>query len=289
MPKLDVTEGTEDMRFETREQQKAECVHRKKLLWKHKETCKRTRQRIWDEYHWVNAEVDAHVKALFDKHIPHDANDMPRLGKTHFNKARSNIIKAYRGVNVVTASETRAKLNEEKNMTNLQRSKSRKHSAERKEVAMLRYRPGKPGEYIATFDVKKARDNQEISLISCKWVRSWLSITHYRLALMLPDYWLHVPAGNSRKEGDCAPIELLTNMRIQFPQGKRNLCLVKSLVSALYYMGLKHESGMLDNLSYLYNDLPLPMAIKQIKNDMMKIVPQIGLSTSYNLPRCFGL
>ena len=288
LPKLDVTEGTKDMLFDTREKQKAECVRRKKLIWKHKETRKRLRQQIWDEYHRVNAEVDAHVKALFDKHIPHDANDMPRLGKTHFNKARANLIKAYRGKNVVTASETRAKLNEEKNMTTKDRNKSRKQSAEKKEVAMIRYRPGKPGEYIATFDVKKARDNREISLISCKWVRSWLSITHYRLAMMLPEYWLHVPAGNSRKEGDLAPIELLTNVRIKYPQGKRNLCLVKSVVSALYYMDLKHESGMLDNLCHLYNDLPLPMAIKQLKNDIMKIIPQIGLSTTYNLPRCFG-
>ena len=78
------------------------------------------------------------------------------------------------------------------------------------------------------------------------------------------------------------------NVRIKFPQGKRNLCLVKSVVSTLYYMDLKHESGMLDNLSHLYNDLPLPMAIKQMKNGMMGIVPQIGLSISYNLPRCFG-
>ena len=120
----------------------------------------------------MNAEVDAHVKALFNKHIPHDANDMPRLGKTHFNKARTNLIKAYRGKNVVTASKTCAKLHEEKNMTNRQQNKSRKHSAERKEVAMIWYCPGKAGEYIATFDLKKARDNREISLISCKWVRS---------------------------------------------------------------------------------------------------------------------
>ena len=38
-------------------------------------------------------------------------------------------------------------------------------------------------------------------------------------------------------------------------------------VSALYYMGLKHQSGMLDNLSYPYNDLSfkVPLAINQIK------------------------
>ena len=105
---------------------------------------------------------------------------------------------------------------------------------------------------------------------------------------MPPDYWLHVPVGNSRKAANFTPIELLMNVRIKFPQGKRNLCLVKSVVSTLYYMDLKHESGMLDNLSHLYNDLPLPMVIKQMKNDMMSIVPQIGLSMSYNLPRCFG-
>ena len=78
-------------------------------------------------------------------------------------------------------------------MTAMNRANSRKRRAEKEQVAFIRYRPGKEGEYVATFDVKQARDNKVIPLISCKWVRSWLTVSHYRLALKLPEYWLHVP------------------------------------------------------------------------------------------------
>ena len=65
------------------------------------------------------------------------------------------------------------------------------------EVAYIRFRPALLGVYRDTFDVKKARKADHICKINLKWIWSWLSVVHYQLALSLPDYWIHVPAGCS--------------------------------------------------------------------------------------------
>ena len=284
----DVTKGVEDNVYLTAQEQRDEVTRRKEILQSHKRKRKKILDEIEQEVQKIERDVDAHVQSLYRRHIPQKKDGTPKLGKTHFATAKKNIVEAYRKYNKVTAAERRDVFNKEKSMTPSNRALSRKRRSEKEQVAFIRYRPEKEGHYIATFDVKQAKDSNVGSLINCKWVRSWLSVSHYRLALKLPDYWLHVPAGNSRLPDDCAPFTLLSGEKVKYPQGRKNLCLIKSLVSALYYMGLCEESGRMNNLSALYSDLPLTSSIAMLKDHMQTNVPQIGLSTSYNLPRCFG-
>ena len=288
LKRVDVTRGVEDRVYVTAEEQKEEVTRRRDIIVSQKNKRKRIQKEISDEMEKIQMEVNRHVQSLFKRHIPQTAAGKPKLGKTHFAKARKNIDNVYRKYNKVSAAERRAMFNKEKTMTATNRANSRKRRAEKEQVPFIWYRPGKEGEYVATFDVKQARDNKVIPLISCKWVRSWLAVSHYRLALKLPEYWLHVPAGNSRNADDLAPPNLLSREIVRYPQGRKNLCLIKSIVSALYYMGLREESGKLNNLSTLYNDVPLTAAVEMLKQHMQNHVPQIGLATWYNVPRCFG-
>ena len=69
---------------------------------------------------------------------------------------------------------------------------------------------------------------------------------------------------------------------MKFQQGDRNLCLIKSLASALFYIGLKDESGDINNLANVYKHLSLDKAYEQLQKDMKTYVPKIGVGFPYN-------
>ena len=69
---------------------------------------------------------------------------------------------------------------------------------------------------------------------------------------------------------------------MKYQQGDRNLCLIKSLASALFYIGLRDESGHINNLSNAYKHLSLNKAYKQLQDDMESYVPKIGVGFPYN-------
>ena len=155
------------------------------------------------------------------------------------------------------------------------------------EVAYIRFRPGVPGEYKETFDVKKARKADHTGMISPRWIRSWLSVVHYRLAVSLPNYWIHVPAGSARNPGDLADAALTSAIPIRYPQDEQDLCLVNCLASALHYIGFDHASGRLNNMSKQFLNLPLDQGINLIKNLMEELVPPLGIAKMFNPPRQF--
>ena len=81
--------------------------------------------------------------------------------------------------------------------------------------------------------------------INPRWVACWVTVVFYKLLLKLKKQWVHIPAGNSTFE--TAPEKLQTSVKMKFQQGYRNLCLIKSLASVLFYIGLKDESGHINS------------------------------------------
>ena len=69
---------------------------------------------------------------------------------------------------------------------------------------------------------------------------------------------------------------------MKYQQGDRNLCLIKSLASALFYIGLRDESRHINSQSNAYKHLSLEKAYKQFQDDMKTYVPKIGVGFPYN-------
>ena len=193
---------------------------------------------------------------------------MPKSGVSEDKKADKALTEEYKTFNRETVAEKRAFKKALDNMPELTRKVIKSQEDNITEVAYIRFRPAVPGVYRDSFDVKKARKADHIGKINLRWIRSWLSVVHYRLALSLPDYWIHVPAGCSQPTGDIADSKLTSSVAVRYPQGDHDLCLVKGLASALHYMGFEHESGRLNNMSKQFLNLPLDMAIQLVKKQM---------------------
>ena len=132
-----------------------------------------------------------------------------------------------------------------------------------------------------------ARSPKVHHFINCRWVASWLSIVYYRLAVRWKGSWLHIPASNGCEEDNTPPLHLVSTVQVHYPQGSRNLCLIKGLCSALHYMDLHEEASMMDSVANTVENLGLPQACQCIKKYMVKFVPCIGIGISYNTPRSF--
>ena len=97
---------------------------------------------------------------------------------------------------------------------------------------------------------------------------------------------MHVPIGSSWP--DLAPLRILSEISLKYPQGHKNLCLVKSLSSVLYYMGLVQESGELNLAAYKYEHLSIEEAYHTLQQDMRQYCPCIGIGMALVLPRSVG-
>ena len=164
--------------------------------------------------------------------------------------------------------------------------KLQKYEEEIEEAAQIRWIPespvpGRDELIVSHFQVKTAEGNVT-PLCDKLWVANWMSVIFYEICKKLPWTWLHIPAGNSRD--DLAPTKLLMNVKVHYPQGRRNLCMVKSLASAMFYVGLRHESGMIDSLSKAFENLELKLAFQKLQEAMKMKAPTIGIGVVYNLP-----
>ena len=76
------------------------------------------------------------------------------------------------------------------------------------------------------------------------------------------DQFLPVLVGDSNEEE--APVELLTDIKIAFPQKQRSMCLFSSTASALAYCKRKPEATSLIRRSNKVENLDLLSQIKEI-------------------------
>jgi sentrin-specific protease 1 len=115
------------------------------------------------------------------------------------------------------------------------------------------------------------------------WVEYYFDGVFVELTKLQPRYWWPVVLGNSREEDDLAPEELMvTQVKIQYPQFDRELCLVNSVASTLYHCGEKEAARQLMQRCSEFQYLTKPLALKQLKEIMRDVVPCIGDCEVFN-------
>ena len=153
------------------------------------------------------------------------------------------------------------------------------------EVSQVRWIPlhrNSDGRKVDSHFQTRTADNRLTKLVTEEWVGSWMSVIFFETCKRLPLTWLHVPAGNSRE--DLAPAQLLSSEKVHYPQGRRALCMLKSLASAMFYVGLRKESGMINSLSKAYENIDSKVAFEKLREAMKEKAPTIGIGVAYNLP-----
>ena len=102
----------------------------------------------------------------------------------------------------------------------------------------------------------------------------------YKLTKKLPNQWVDLPVGDICE--DPAPNKLQEfSVKVTYQQWDRNLCMIKSLVSALTYIGLKNESKVIDKKCDSYDGLPVNSSCFLLKQHMRENVPIIGTCIHY--------
>ena len=293
VPPLNVASRHLGRQFKTREEQKEEAERRRQVKEGHEEYAKNCINELVEEKARINRRVDKQVDRLLKIHFQkHQDNKTRKISDTNaaVKEIKKSMDKEFGFSNKMNMAERREVTKMENNLTKVTKTRYQKMMKAISEIAYIRFRPAGIGAdkkpYISTFDVKKANDPKCIHLINTEWIANWLSIVYFRLAKKLPNVWLHVPIGSSR--ADLAPFTILTDLPLKYPQGHKNLCLVKGLSSALYYMGLVQESGMLNLAAYKYEHLSLEEAYAYLQKDMKHYCPCIGIGRALSLPRSVG-
>ena len=98
---------------------------------------------------------------------------------------------------------------------------------------------------------------------------------------IMKEVWLPVPVGNSST--DDAPRQLLTDIKMQFPQKNKNTCLFSGLASALSYCKRKKEATSLVRRATKVEHLDMDSQIVEVKRFMISYLPSIGQSKSFNI------
>ena len=93
--------------------------------------------------------------------------------------------------------------------------------------------------------------------------------------------WFPIPIDAS--SNDVAPKELLTDIPIQYQQGKNNYCLTYSMASALYYCGKKKESNLFSKFAEDIRKLDRHNQLQLFQDKMREIVPSIGTYKKLNV------
>ena len=98
---------------------------------------------------------------------------------------------------------------------------------------------------------------------------------------IMKEVWLPIPVGNSSEV--IAPKDLLTEVKIQFPQKDKNSCLFSGLASALSYCKCKKEATSLVCRATKVENLDLNSQILEVKRFMASYLPSVGQSKNFNV------
>ena len=120
---------------------------------------------------------------------------------------------------------------------------------------------------MASFEIRSKMIYTNIQTgINPRWVGFWMNVIFFELVKKVPRKWVHVPSGNASER--IAPTELQVNVPVRYPQKELNLFFIKSLASALYYIGLKMQAGDINKVSGDFASLPLDLAYKLVQQHM---------------------
>ena len=107
-----------------------------------------------------------------------------------------------------------------------------------------------------TFEIKIAgKEDDPIKNVDPKWIGYWISAVFYKLTKKLPNQWVDLPVGDICQDPALNKLQEFS-VEVAYQQWDRNLCMIKSLASALSYIGLENESKI-DKECDSYDGLPV--------------------------------
>jgi len=106
------------------------------------------------------------------------------------------------------------------------------------------------------------------------WVHQNFEPGYWGILERNPGKWFHVPIGQPRD--DAAPEHLITKVPCVYQQDEKSFCLVYSLASALYYMGLDKEANKMSDVADSATELDLKDALDAATAYMSEHAPCIA-------------
>jgi hypothetical protein len=129
---------------------------------------------------------------------------------------------------------------------------------------------------------KTARNEVIDANLNPKWCEHIFSLKFTELCRRNAGQWLQVPLGASDDGIDPPPEDLLTRIKVMYPQKENEFCLVNSLVSAMHYLGYTEEAVKISHHADELASIPGNEALQKVVELMQKYLPDWGLSTVYN-------
>jgi len=126
-------------------------------------------------------------------------------------------------------------------------------------------------------------ENHIVEDISPRWVYYVFRPVFVELVKKRPFEWWPVVVGNARAiNTELPPLGSRTLVKVEYQQGDKNQCLLKSAASALHYCGLPVAASALSNVAPTLQYLPRDTAIKSLRELIMTHAPEIGGVAVFN-------
>ena len=123
------------------------------------------------------------------------------------------------------------------------------------------------------------------AILNTHWVEDIFVLPFVELCCLQPGKWFHVPLGASDETIEPAPSDLLTEIKVFYPQQNTEFCLVNSVASALNYLRYFDEAQAIYKHADEVSILPGNQALLRVVELMELYVPKWGRSTIYNRRR----
>ena len=85
---------------------------------------------------------------------------------------------------------------------------------------------------------------------------------------------VYIPVGNAR-EGDQAPIEMITPIEVHYPQHNHDTCLFKSVASVLHYLKEQNLGSYFSSVATRYSRLPVDEQLEEMCKQAFARAPGI--------------
>ena len=126
--------------------------------------------------------------------------------------------------------------------------------------------------------------HRTVGPLNTEWVSRFFKGVYIQLMMLEPRHWWPLVVGSARDEKDIAPNELRVHqIKIKYQQFDRDLCLIQGVASSLYYCGLAGAAKAMTGLGPKFENLTKPIALKEIKKDMVECAPCIGVCQVFNV------
>jgi len=137
----------------------------------------------------------------------------------------------------------------------------------------------KPAHFKGQIKEGKVWKKSPTSKINLEWVRHFFKPSFWGMLMNTPGTWLDIPLGAPNKHK--APNNLQTSVVCLYQQMEKEFCLVYSLASALYYIGMNDAAAKIAKIMDLTESSSAYDAIQTVNVYMKDYVPCIGHNESF--------